>query len=128
MKLFVDDQRDPEDSTWVVARTYEDAVRQLTAGDVDKLSLDNDLGAYDHDGIDVARWMVDHLEAAAWPATIYIHTNNALMREEMFSLLRSAPRSRRAYCTTTSSRGSTRTLCDAACRCDFGQVPVGRLL
>ncbi len=44
MKLWLDDIRDPPDSSWRLARTYHEAVVALAGGTVDVVSLDHDLG------------------------------------------------------------------------------------
>lgn len=54
MKLFLDDIRNPPDESWVIARTYEEAIQHLMTGWVEEVSLDHDLGT-ERTGYDVAR-------------------------------------------------------------------------
>jgi len=84
--------RDPPDSSWVVARTFTEAVTILGGGGVEKLSLDHDLSVYeDENGCDIAEWMADNI--VEWPSTIIIHTANPLGRDDIEAVLRQhAPR------------------------------------
>ncbi|GMA63964.1 cyclic-phosphate processing receiver domain-containing protein [Alicyclobacillus fastidiosus] len=54
-------------------------------GQVDKLSLDYNLGKGEKTGLDVAKWMVQH---DRWPREIYIHSSNFLVRQAMARFLR----------------------------------------
>jgi len=60
-KLFIDDIRNPADSTFNVVRDFNDAIAYMQAnGCPDEISFDHDLGeANAKTGFDVARWMVD---------------------------------------------------------------------
>ena len=88
-RLWVDDQRDAPDDTWVVAKTYADAVRILGDSPMDRVSLDHDLAAYEEEsGLDIAVWMAENL--TDWPRVIAIHTANLIGGEEMYAVLRKA--------------------------------------
>ncbi|WOC12186.1 hypothetical protein MP11Mi_12680 [Gordonia sp. MP11Mi] len=73
MKLFVDDLRDPPDTTWTVVRTSAEALEILRSGVlVTDLSLDHDLG-----GDDTSRPVVLYLaEYGGWPAIVRVHSAN----------------------------------------------------
>lgn len=66
MKIFIDDIRNSEDSTWVIIRTYQDFVNLLhelltkQKGWVEELSLDYDLSNTDskHDGTDCLQELI----------------------------------------------------------------------
>lgn len=47
MKLFIDDLRNAPDSTWVVARTSDDAIAIIAEGIPQVISFDHDLGGDD---------------------------------------------------------------------------------
>lgn len=47
MKLFIDDLRNAPDSTWVVARTSDDAIAIIAEGIPEHISFDHDLGGDD---------------------------------------------------------------------------------
>lgn len=73
MKLFVDDLRDPPDSSWTVARTSAEALAIIRGGAIlTELSLDHDLG-----GDDTTRPVVLYLaEHGGWPAMVRVHSAN----------------------------------------------------
>lgn len=92
MKIWLDDdpERDPG-SDWVVARTADEAVVLLSAGDVEAISLDHDLGDFRHEpyprevtGMDVVRWMFSN---RIFPKLINIHSFNFGGTERMASML-----------------------------------------
>lgn len=45
-KIWVDDVRDAPDDSWTVCRTFNEATKELSAGDWQVVSLDHDLGDY----------------------------------------------------------------------------------
>lgn len=61
MKLFVDDVRTPPDDSWIVTKTYQDAIKLIDkhTDQIELISLDHDLGLdsckieYDHGGNEV---------------------------------------------------------------------------
>ena len=57
-RLFLDDLRDPPDATWVVARSFEEAVNIIAiSGCPELISFDHDLGP-GRTGYDFAHWLV----------------------------------------------------------------------
>jgi len=64
-KLYLDDIRHPSDSTYIVARTVEEAQQLIEQYGVPKhISFDHDLGVDDMDnllptGYDFAKWLVE---------------------------------------------------------------------
>ena len=59
-KLFLDDVRSPPDESWIVARTYEEAIETVNAkGFPTTLSFDHDLGDDVHTGKDFANWLIE---------------------------------------------------------------------
>lgn len=87
-KLWHDDIRRPPDDSWLWARTNEQAIEILRAGDVTEISLDHDLGleAADPDaegayrrvgsspngtGADLASWICAH---EVIPAKVSVHS------------------------------------------------------
>ena len=89
MDLYVDDLRDAPDESWTLAKTIAEAKRHLASGNVERCSLDHDLGAcedcqkrsldvgnmqtpettffswceHEEDGTKLVRWMI---EAGHW--------------------------------------------------------------
>lgn len=76
-KLFLDDERYPVDGTWIIARSYEDAVWCVESyGFPAMVSFDHDLGmpeddnpfservgifaADERNGYDFAKWLCEH--------------------------------------------------------------------
>ncbi|MFB5190520.1 cyclic-phosphate processing receiver domain-containing protein [Alicyclobacillus fastidiosus] len=84
INVFLDDRRQAPDGFTLVKR-YERCVRLLATGQVDKLSLDYNLGKGEKTGLDVAKWIV---QQHTWPREIYIHSSNFLVRQAMSKLLR----------------------------------------
>lgn len=64
-KLFIDDLRTPQDDSYVIVRTYDDAVNYiLKNGMPDFISFDHDLGLDKNgeiakSGYDFAKWITD---------------------------------------------------------------------
>ena len=61
-KLWVDDERNPPDDTFDVARTYKAAIKRLATHHSDEIYLDHDLGDFEdgieRTGYDVLMWIV----------------------------------------------------------------------
>lgn len=58
-KLFIDDLREPPDDSWVVVRSYTEAIDYLAnTGMPDIISFDHDLGL-EETGYDTAKWIVN---------------------------------------------------------------------
>ena len=63
-KLFLDDVRDPPDDSWMVARSYSEAVALIEQnGFPDSVAFDHDLGKApileDKTGMDLAHYLID---------------------------------------------------------------------
>jgi hypothetical protein len=85
IKLFVDDMRDPPDNTWVVARSYWEAVDFISLyHPIDTISLDHDLGI-DSDGNELTGYdLICYIEANdMWPNTCIVHSSNPAGRLKM---------------------------------------------
>lgn len=110
MNLFVDDVRNPPDG-WRVARTIEDAKLLLATGEIERCSLDHDMGAcaecitrelhvgdmrtdattyvnwcpHYEDGTRLVYWMV---QTNTWPKIKpTVHSANPVGRERMCALI-----------------------------------------
>lgn len=60
-KLFIDDLRNPPDDSWVVVRSYNEAIDYLAnTGMPDIISFDHDLGLAET-GYDTAKWIVNKI-------------------------------------------------------------------
>ena len=92
MWLWLDDERVPEmDWTWCRTVGHARAVIQQNLDDLEYVSLDHDLGSYDHlTGYDLCKWMA---ETETFPeCPIRAHTNNPAGRDNMINtLLRYGP-------------------------------------
>jgi hypothetical protein len=104
-RLFLDGERDPRDwlpdmrwfrgrdvgelDEWAWARSAQEAIRILEAGDVLEVSLDHDLGPEDEvgTGYDVLKWIEERvtLDETYQPPAIHIHTSNIGARDRMES-------------------------------------------
>lgn len=102
MKLWLDDVRDPPDSTWTVARTAADAIGYLAVWalqghEVEAISLDHDLGALPEDGIyargtseETGQLVANYIAAyGPFPNTrpIFIHSWNSAGAYRMAAVL-----------------------------------------
>lgn len=112
MKLWLDDLREPPDSSWHWFKTISECKAYLRAGLVDVASFDHDLGSpactgsacWDDqglkckpkcpcschvsypDGSELLRWMAEH---NVWPSKeLRFHTGNPLGRRYMEGILR----------------------------------------
>jgi hypothetical protein len=92
MKIWLDDIRDSPDSTWMVARTYDDCIVRLMFNDVQIISLDHDLGE-GKSGYDVACTIERWVMLAQYTApTILIHTANPVGRARIQQVIDSIER------------------------------------
>lgn len=110
-KVYLDDCRKPPFG-WELVKTADVCIAALERLDVTELSLDHDLAEEHYDdsmlrpegggfdsynelrtgfkektGLDVVKWMIEHLPPAKWPEKITIHTMNPAGRMHMQSLL-----------------------------------------
>jgi len=85
--LYVDDVRQSP-SRWVLAKTFDDAIRSLKTGNVNHLSLDHDLGL-GKTGMDIVKFMMNN---KIYPNKITIHSKNPVGKQNMLVyLLRYGP-------------------------------------
>ncbi len=101
-KIYLDDIRTPIDTSWVVARNYEEFVNIVTSiglESIEVISLDHDLGDtamkewhknvyhnytlnYDNitekTGYDCAKWLVDQWLSGEPVVDVYTHSANAI--------------------------------------------------
>lgn len=84
MNLFVDDIRNPPNSDWLIARSYDEAITILDTGLISAISLDHDLGE-GKTGYDVICWIEKKIRTNEWVylPEIYIHTSNPVGRQNM---------------------------------------------
>jgi hypothetical protein len=96
MKLFVDDLRTPygyfEDA--LLVKTYDEAIRILSTQEIDKLSLDHDLGE-EKTGYDIAKWIEQKVaedENYMPPTGLRCHSQNTVGKRNIerafFSILK----------------------------------------
>ena len=106
-KLFLDDQRDPPDSSWHVVRSYDAFIKFIIDNGVpDVISFDHDL-AFEHypfaeqnptqtipydrytekTGYHAAKWLIDFIRGSIYegekPRHIIIHTLNIIGRQNI---------------------------------------------
>lgn len=88
-KIFLDDIRDPPDSSWTVARSYDAAVALLEQGWPEMISFDHDLGE-DRTGFDFAKYLVElDLDSGTMPVNFQfqVHSANPIGRQNIEGLL-----------------------------------------
>lgn len=109
MKLWVDDEREPPDRTWLIARSVRAATELLRTWShgITHLSLDHDLG--DHDGYSLVTWMESRVHYHGWepPDTLLCHSMNPVGRER---IQRGFAAMRRANQAVTYSNSGTNVL------------------
>lgn len=92
-KLFLDDVRNPPDNSWILARSYEDAVRLVnTHGIPNTVSFDHDLGDNVPTGKDFANFLIDlDLDSNIMPKdfTFFVHSANPCGAENIRGVLES---------------------------------------
>ncbi len=98
--VFLDDERNPEDVTWLllpdydwdIVRTQEQFEHHVKAfGIPDHISFDNDLGTGMGEGIFCAQWMVNAVldGELEWNPNFQftVHSKNNIAEERIFGLL-----------------------------------------
>jgi len=94
MRVWLDDERDPTDpkiqelfgavgdEVWV--KTVSEALEFLRGGEVESISLDNDLGLNQEEGYKVADWIEEKAhEGRLLPLDVFIHSANSARRSSM---------------------------------------------
>ena len=102
--LWLDDERDPNDSRWRVyfplaepvvvwVKTYEQFVDWISINDLpNAICFDHDLGG-EHSGFDAAKWLTEHCLDNAKPLPTWnIQSANPIGKQNIASLLRSFER------------------------------------
>ena len=85
MKIYLDDLREIPDSSWTLIRTVEECQELLIKGDVDTISMDNDLGWGYTEGRKLADWME---ETGNWPnKECFAHSANPVARAYMQQII-----------------------------------------
>ena len=87
LSVWLDDERPPPSSDWVVATTSQDAILLLRTGQVLRISLDHDLGDDIHGtGYDALAWLErEVVERGFVPPDIRVHTANPPARNRMLA-------------------------------------------
>lgn len=83
MKLFVDDLRDPPDSTWIVARTGWQALHLIDLLDFTEISLDHDLASFigykEITGRDILNYLIQMKhDGKVVPSIVKVHSANVV--------------------------------------------------
>jgi hypothetical protein len=87
-KVYLDDERTPNDKTWIVVRNYNQFIQKMSElgfDNIDIISFDHDLGdatIEEKTGYDAAKWMVnEYLECydntIHFPQ-VYVHSANPI--------------------------------------------------
>src|ERR1017187_3449960 len=85
MKLYLDDLRTVPNSSWVLVRTVEECQELLIKGDVDTISMDNDLGLDYTEGRQLVLWMCEN---DIWPKNKpLVHSANVIASEYMRAMI-----------------------------------------
>lgn len=84
MKVFLDDLRIPP-AGWILVKTASEAIELLRTGNVESLSLDNDLGLDTPEGHTVVYFMAEN---NIWPKNCpTIHSANPVRAEYMAGMI-----------------------------------------
>ena len=94
IKIWLDDER-PAPPGWTHVKTPWDAIKLLEKGNVEEISLDNDLGLEiympPNQGKHVANWIEQGaIEGTLAPMKVKIHTQNAVAKDQMRAAIRNA--------------------------------------
>ena len=93
INLYLDDVRTPPIG-YVLAKTVEEAIDIIENNQIDRLSLDHDLGEDEFGeirktGYDLVKYICEHRIAAN---AIFLHTSNPVGRDNMYETLVAAQR------------------------------------
>lgn len=87
INVYVDDIRRCPDG-FIVARNYCEAIKLLNNNEINILSLDHDLGidenGAEQNGYDIVKYICEN---GISPKQIYIHTDNVVVRDNMYHTL-----------------------------------------
>jgi hypothetical protein len=106
-KLFLDDERNPPDTSWMIARTVQEARELMMKYPFYEISLDHDLGFETHGtGYDFLNWLervaagMEYVPASfIIPQTIKVHSQNPVGRANMLRVIDSIDRLRDQFYT-----------------------------
>ena len=103
IRLWLDDERDPKipeiqqkfgakgDEIWV--KTVEEAMRHIQSGNVEYISLDNDLGEGLKEGKDLANWIEKEAYFKRLPRMSWaVHSQNPPAHKEILRAMQNADR------------------------------------
>jgi hypothetical protein len=101
MKLWLDDERDPEqdliqtkfgsESGMLWVTTAEEAMEWIVCGGVDFISFDNDLGTPHAEGMDLASWIEEMAFFGTIPKMEWrVHTANPVAEKSITQAMRNA--------------------------------------
>ena len=90
MRIFLDDERQPPDNTWLRLNWPTEVIEYLKTGKVTELSLDHDLGDIfqvpERTGYDVVLWMEEAVNTTDFiPPKIKIHSANPVAWTKMLA-------------------------------------------
>jgi hypothetical protein len=90
-KLYIDDIRDAPDSSWIVARTYDEAIKLLDTELFDIVSFDHDLGdnnVPERTGYTILMKVVqDKVDGKPVPKEFHVHSANPVGVERMLGVI-----------------------------------------
>lgn len=84
MRLWVDDER-PAPEGWTHALNAGEALLLLSTGEVEELSLDNDLGLESREGWEIANWIEARVreQSLVPPMSMKCHSGNPAARKRI---------------------------------------------
>jgi hypothetical protein len=87
-KIYLDDERTPNDKTWIVVRNYDQFIQKISElgfDNIDIISFDHDLGdttIEEKTGYDAAKWLVneynEYCDYTIHIPKIYVHSANPI--------------------------------------------------
>jgi len=99
INLYVDDERTPPNDNiynWVVVRNYLDAIKILEEeeGNIERLSLDHDLGNIGATGYDISVWIEEQVSKRQYkaPKRLYCHSQNPVGKSKIKACYQSIKR------------------------------------
>lgn len=108
MYIYLDDDREnrPTPPGWTRFVNAVDLIsflQDMPENKITKISLDNDLGAYQLEGYDVLKWLINHADTQHIDH-INFHTANIVARRGMLQSMSSAKRHHRFVNTSVHSQ------------------------
>jgi hypothetical protein len=84
-KIYLDDERTPNDKTWIVVRNYDQFIQKISElgfDNIDVISFDHDLGdtrIEEKTGYDAAKWLLnEYCDYTIHTPQIYVHSANPI--------------------------------------------------